>query len=109
VDDLNNRYKVRHLGYPGCPQPCHRYYRIDRGPYAGFESEGFQFEALANFCGKLAVWDPTFQIKFNAYCNQLGLGLDLPAGAIAWAMECWQRGILKESDTDGLKLEAMPG
>jgi aldehyde:ferredoxin oxidoreductase len=105
VDDLNTRYKVRHLGYPACPQPCHRYFRIDHGPYAGFESEGFQFEAMANFCGKLAVWDPTFQIKMNAYCNQLGLGVDLPAGAIAWAMECYQRGILKQSDADGLKLE----
>jgi aldehyde:ferredoxin oxidoreductase len=104
VDDLNHRYKIRHLGYPACPQPCHRYYRINHGPYAGFESEGFQFEAMANFCGKLAVWDPTFQIKFNAYCNQLGLGIDLPAGSIAWAMECYQRGILNQSDTDGLAL-----
>ncbi len=105
VEDLNNKYKVRHLGYPACPQPCSRYFRVNEGPYAGFEGEGFQFEAMANFCGKMAVWDPTFQIKFNAYCNQLGLGIDLPAGTIAWAMECYQRGILNSSDTDGLKLE----
>jgi len=105
VEDLNTKYKVRSMGYPACPQPCSRYFSVNEGPYAGLESEGFQFEAMANFCGKLAVGDPTFQIKFNAYCNQLGLGIDLPAQTIAWAMECYQRGIMKSSDADGLKLE----
>lgn len=102
---FNKKYEVRRIGYPACPEPCGRYFRINRGQYAGLVSEGFQFEQLHDFCGKLAVWDPTFVVKLNAYCNQLGISVDVVAGAIAWAMECYQRGILKESDTDGLKLE----
>jgi len=104
-EEFVNKYQIRIIGYPGCPMPCSRIFKIHDGKYAGLETEGFWFEAMANFCGKLAVEDPTFQAKFNAYCNQLGLDLDLPSGAIAWAMECYQRGILSEDDTDGLKLE----
>jgi len=104
-EDVQAKHMVRNIRYMGCPIGCSRYYRIDRGPYSGLTTEGYQFEALANFAGKLGVDDPTFVIKMNAYCNQLGLDIDNPAGTIGWAMECYQRGILKEEDTDGLKLE----
>jgi aldehyde:ferredoxin oxidoreductase len=104
VEGLQAAYRVRNMGYMACPMPCSRYFWVDHGPYAGLGTEGFQFEALANFSAKLAVDEPTFCIKANAYCNQLGLDIDNAAGAIGWAMECYQRGILKESDTDGLKL-----
>lgn len=43
-------------------------------------------------------------LKANALCNQLGLDVDAAGGAIGWAMECCQRGIIDENDTDGLKL-----
>jgi len=104
-EKLQENYKVRNVSYPGCPIACSRYYRIDSGLYAGFETEGFQFEALADLNAKLGVYDPTFTIKANAYCNEMGLDIDLAAGAIAWAMECYEKGILKKSDVDGLKLE----
>lgn len=99
------RFLVRVQGYPACPSPCSRHLRIDEGNYAGLETEGYWFEQLVNFCGKLSVQDPAFAPKMNAYCNQLGLDIDLPSGAIGWAMECFEKGILSEKDTDGLKLE----
>jgi aldehyde:ferredoxin oxidoreductase len=43
-------------------------------------------------------------MKANAYCNQMGLDVDAAGGPIGWAMECYQRGILDEKDTDGLRL-----
>ncbi|MBA7657389.1 hypothetical protein ES703_65326 [subsurface metagenome] len=35
----------------------------------------------------------------------MGLDIDMAGGTIAWAMECYEKGILKKSDTNGLKLE----
>jgi aldehyde:ferredoxin oxidoreductase len=102
---LNANYRIRNVSFMGCPYGCGRYFFVNDGQYAGLRSEGFQFEQVADFGGKLAVHDPTFIIKLNAYCNQMGMDVDLVAGAIAWAMECYQRGILKPSDADGLKLE----
>ena len=104
-ESAQNKYKVGKIAYMGCPIGCGGYYHIDRGPYAGLTTEGYQFEALADFAGKLGVDDPSFIIKINNYCDQLGLDIDNVAGSIGWAMECYQRGILKEEDADGLKLE----
>jgi aldehyde:ferredoxin oxidoreductase len=104
IHDWQTNYRTRIIGYPACPRPCDRYFKIERGPYAGLKCGGVQFETIADYAGKLGVDDPDFNIKINAYCNQLGLDVDLPAGSIGWAMECYQRGILKDSDTDGMKL-----
>jgi len=102
---IRNKYRKRNLSSMACPIPCGRYYWVEDGPYAGLGAEGFQFEDMADFGGKLAVDDPAFLMKAHTYCNQLGLDIDAAAGSIAWAMECYQRGILTESDADGLKLE----
>jgi aldehyde:ferredoxin oxidoreductase len=61
-------------------------------------------EALNTLQARLAIWEPTFMFKANAYCNQLGIDVDAAGGAIGWAMECYQRGIIDERDTDGLAL-----
>jgi len=105
TDIEKRKYMVRNLGYMGCPAPCGHSYAIDQGPYAGLRTEGFQFEALSDFAGRLAVDDLGFVIMANAYANQLGLDIDNSSIPIAWAMECYQRGILGKDDLDGLELE----
>jgi len=104
-EEVQNNYRVRNVSYMGCPLGCSRYFWVDHGPYAGLGCEGYQFEVVGSFGGKLAVADPAALMKINATCNQLGLDVDNPAGSIAWAMECYQRGILTKEDTDGLELE----
>ena len=44
-------------------------------------------------------------LKANTVCNQYGLDVDGAGGPIGWAMECYEKGIIDEKDTDGLKLE----
>jgi len=105
IEDWQKEYRIRIIGYPACPRPCDRYFRIERGSYAGLACGGVQFEALTDFAGKLAVDDPEFILKINSYCNQLGLDIDNLSGPISWAMECYEKGILKENDTGGMKLD----
>jgi len=104
-EKLTAKYKVRNVSYPGCTIDCSRYYRVDDGPFAGLKTEGYQLDALESLQTKLGIDVPGFVIKANAYCNQMSVDVDTAGGAIAWAMECYQRGILKKSDTDGLELE----
>ncbi len=100
-----DKYRIAPVSFPGCGiGGCGRRLHITEGPYAGLKSECNQWEVLGTLQGRLAVWEPTFMIKINAVCNQLGMDVDAVGGAIGWAMECYQRGILKDSDTDGLKL-----
>ncbi len=99
------KYQVNKLSFPGCAfGGCARHLSVTEGPYAGLSTEANQFEVIPTLQGRLAIWEPTFMLKANALCNQLGVGVDEVGGPIGWAMECFQRGIIDERDTDGLKL-----
>lgn len=100
-----DKYQISRQSSPGCAIGCGRRLRLTDGPYAGLETECGQMETFLTLQTRLAIEEPTFWIKANAYCNQMGLDIDAAGGAIGWAMECYQRGILTEADTDGLKLE----
>ncbi len=100
-----DRYTVGNQSAPGCVIGCGRHLDITEGPYAGLKTECNQWEAFGTLQTRLAMREPTFMLKANAYCNQLGIDVDAAGGAIGWAMECYQRGILREADTDGLRLE----
>jgi len=99
-----DKYQVSRQSYPGCAVGCSRYLHIQEGPWAGLKTESTQMEVLCGLQGKLGVTEPTFSFKANALCNEMGLDVDLAGGAIGWAMECYQRGIINEEDTDGVKL-----
>jgi aldehyde:ferredoxin oxidoreductase len=98
------KYMVARQNFPGCVIGCGRHLSITEGPYAGLVTEANQWEAVPTLQGRFGIEEPTFMYKANAVCNQLGLDIDAAGGAIGWAMECYQRGILNEKDTDGLKL-----
>ena len=99
------KYMVARQNFPGCVIGCGRHLYITEGPYAGLVTEANQWEGAVTLQGRFAIEEPTFMFKANAVCNQLGLDIDAAGGAIGWAMECYQRGILNEKDTDGLKLQ----
>jgi aldehyde:ferredoxin oxidoreductase len=99
-----DKYRVANQNFPGCPIGCGNHLHITEGPYAGLVTEANQWEVVSSIQGRLAVEEPTFMFKVNALCNRLGLDVDAAGGAIGWAMECYQRGILTEKDTDGLAL-----
>lgn len=110
VDKLDPRkavakYEVRRQSFPGCGfGGCGRHLYITEGPYAGLETESCQWEVFGTLQARLAVEDPTFMLKANALCNQLGVDVDAAGGAIGWAMECYEKGIINEKDTDGLRV-----
>lgn len=100
-----DKYRVGQVAFPGCAVGgCGRRLHVTEGPYAGLKTECNQWEVLGTLQARLAVWEPTFMFKASAVCNQVGIDVDLAGGAIGWAVECYQRGILTDKDTDGLKL-----
>jgi len=99
--------EIRRLGYFACPIYCSRLYKVRSGQYAGLVSEGLHANDLLNWVGRfdLDLDDPAAMIKLHALCNEYGLDQDNASCSIAWAFECYQRGIFTQKDTDGLKLE----
>ncbi|HHV79851.1 MAG TPA: aldehyde ferredoxin oxidoreductase family protein [Firmicutes bacterium] len=88
-----------------CPLHCGHHYRVDEGEYAGTWGEGPEYVTLAGFGSKVGNSNLPSILAVNSECNRLGLDTLNTGSAIAWAMECWQRGIIGPADTDGLELE----
>lgn len=100
-----DKYQVAKQSYPGCAfGGCSRIMHITEGPYAGLVTESNQWEVVATIQGRLAVEEPTFMFMANTLCNKYGIDVDGAGAPIGWAMECFEKGIIDEKDTDGLNL-----
>ncbi len=104
-EDLVKRFSKRSLGCFSCPISCSHWLSIPAGEFKGVSGEGFDTNTINNFGYKLNINSWPAIIKAHVLCSQYGLDVDNTAGSIAWAMECYQRGILTKEDTDGLELE----
>lgn len=100
-----DKYTVAKKNYPGCPIGCSKILEIKDGPYKGLVCEGNHWEIFGTLVARCGSTEPTLMVKASAYCNQLGIDFNLAGCTIAWAMECYERGILTKEDTDGLALE----
>jgi aldehyde:ferredoxin oxidoreductase len=67
--------------------------------YGGPEYE--TLAALGSYCG---VDDLKAVCKANEICNKYGLDTISCGAIIAWAMDCYERGIITKEETDGLDL-----
>ncbi len=63
-----------------------------------------EYEAMAAFGTMNLMADPDALIYINHLCNQYGFDVISAGGATAFAVECYQNGILTKEDTDGLEL-----
>ena len=102
---LVDKYQTSRQGFPGCVICCGREVEITEGKYKGTKANMNQWEVLGSISGKLAVHNPEFMIVANMECNKMGIDVDVVGGAIAWAMECYDRGLLTKEDTGGLEIK----
>lgn len=88
----------------GCPVGCSQMRLAQHGPYAGFFTEGPEYETLYSFGGCTGVDNPDAIIAADRICDELGLDTISAGVTIAFAMELFERGILTLEDTGGLEL-----
>jgi len=99
------QFRVGHTAVPSCPLSCAQEYRVSSGKYRGCHVEKLEGNSRGDFGERLAVEDAAAVLRAHELCQLFGLDVDNTSGAIAWAFECYQRGLLNTKDTDGLKLE----
>jgi aldehyde:ferredoxin oxidoreductase len=89
----------------GCGIKCKRVVKIEEGPYAMGEGPGPEYETIGTF-GTMMM-NPSLEAvaKANDMCNRLGMDTMTCGSTIAWAMDCFDRGMMKPEDWDGIKLE----
>ncbi|MBC8158254.1 MAG: aldehyde ferredoxin oxidoreductase family protein [Alphaproteobacteria bacterium] len=99
------RYIKKAFGCFSCPVLCSQYQQVKEGPYAGTRGEKIESQNYWDFGGKLGISDPAAVLALSELCARLGLDNTNATNPIAWAFECFQRGLLSADDADGLNLE----
>ena len=89
----------------GCMVACKRVVHITEGPYKGMEGPGPEYEGVASLGSLLMIGDMAAVIKMNEACNDLGLDVISCGATIAFAMDCWENGLITAKDTDGIELK----
>lgn len=96
-------YKEEDRGCYGCPIRCENYTRVSEGKY---QSSGkVEYETLSSFGSRCGNSNMESILYANQLCNDYGLDTISCGGVIGFAMECYEKGILTDEDTDGLELE----
>jgi aldehyde:ferredoxin oxidoreductase len=103
-EKLAAEYNVKSRGCFACTIPCSRVFVVKEGEYAGLCGEGPEYESLGSFSSRIGNKDINLALKANDLCNKLGLDALTTAGAIAWAMELWEKDLLSGEETNGLQL-----
>ncbi|MBN1286121.1 MAG: aldehyde ferredoxin oxidoreductase family protein [Anaerolineae bacterium] len=85
-----------------CPIGCWGEIPLDGGPDAAHQPE---YETGAAFGSNLLVDDVRMLLKSNDGCNRLGLDTISAGATIAFAMECYEAGLIGPKDTGGLALK----
>ena len=96
-------YQKKKFACFGCPIACGGEVKVEKGPYA-CETHKPEYETLSAL-GPLCLNDNLESIiKINDICNRTGLDTISVGSTIAFAIECYENGILTKDDTDGIEL-----
>jgi aldehyde:ferredoxin oxidoreductase len=74
------------------------------GPFKGFVGEEPEYEIFAGFGPNLGVYDTGAVVKLNNFNDRLGMDAKEMAFLLSLCMECYEKGLLRVDDLDGLEL-----
>ena len=87
-----------------CPVRCKKKVKFDE-PYSVDPAYGGpEYETLSSLGSNCGIDNLKAIVKANELCNAYSLDTISAGGAIAFAMECFERGLLSVKDTDGIEL-----
>jgi len=97
------KFKVGNKTCKGCPIGCWAIHEvIDKE--GDLTVEAIQGNTIHNFGAKLGISEPKKVLKAHYLCNEYGLDEDVTSNVIAWAIDCYQKGLINNKITDGQKL-----
>ncbi|MFQ6064807.1 MAG: aldehyde ferredoxin oxidoreductase family protein [Candidatus Bathyarchaeia archaeon] len=105
AEAMEKQFWVKHKACYGCPVNCGKLGVIRNGPYKGTVLDGIEYETTAMLGANCGISDLEAVAHANMLCDKLGLDTISAGNVIAYAMECYEKGILTEKETDGLQLK----
>ena len=98
-------YKLKAYGCHTCPIRCGALIEIADGPFAtDGEVHRPEYETLAAMGPNCRNDEVQAVIKANDICNRYGIDTMGVGGSAAFAIECYENGLIDKNDTGGLEL-----
>lgn len=88
-----------------CPVGCTQVKLVKEGPYAGYLSEGPEFETTYSLGSTAGVGYLPAIIAADRICDEYGIDTMSAGVTIGFAMELYEKGILTKKDTGGIDLK----
>ncbi|MBI4296891.1 MAG: aldehyde ferredoxin oxidoreductase family protein [Chloroflexi bacterium] len=88
-----------------CPIHCHHKHIVPEGPKAGTYTEGPEYTTLGAFGTELDCHRLATVLRGNEVANRYGFDTLEFGSMCAWAMELYEKGLINDDTTGGLKLE----
>jgi aldehyde:ferredoxin oxidoreductase len=109
IDDVNAQALIDKVFTDGtscfaCPVSCGRGSEIRDGKWKGHKGEGPEYETANMLGANCGISDMNAITMANYLCNDYGLDTITTGSTIAFAMECYEKGILTQVQTDGMEL-----
>jgi len=102
---LTDKVFVKGVNCFACPISCGRGTEIREGQWEGKSGEGPEYETTNTLGALCGVSDMNAITMANYLCNEYGLDTISAGSTIAFALECYEKGILTKTHTDGLELK----
>jgi aldehyde:ferredoxin oxidoreductase len=100
---INEKILVGRKACYACPIACGRLVDIKTGKYAT-KGEGPEYESIGTFGSMCDISDIEAITYAHILCNDLGLDTVSAGSTIAFAMECYEKGILNKKSTGGKEI-----
>ena len=99
--EMQPDYLDRHYSCWGCPVRCGKIYKVES---RGLGGHGPEFESLGMLGSNCLNDEPEKVIEANELCNRYGVDSISAGGCAGFGIEAFERGLIDESDTGGLRL-----
>ncbi len=102
-EELGRRFLSQVSACLACPVGCDHRYRVPEGEYEGAQI-GLDYQTLYALGPACGIDHPSAIIRAAQACDDYGLDTISTGLTVAWAMECYERGIFGRRDAGGLEL-----
>ncbi|MDD5337868.1 MAG: aldehyde ferredoxin oxidoreductase family protein [Dehalococcoidales bacterium] len=99
-----DKYRIGKYACSNCPLGCGAEYEVNTGKWPVGKTDRPEYETASAFGSMLLNVDAESLIKTNDICNRMGLDTISAGATVAWAMECYNEGILSKEELDGIEL-----
>lgn len=94
---LDEHHKVKVIACAQCPIACEQMSMVKKGPYAG-SMTGIEYECLQAVSSNCGIGDMTAAIRMVDISDRSGMDTMSMGVSISFAMECFEKGVLKKED-----------